>query len=336
MKKRILVRLDANSHIGLGHAVRTANLLKQLPYFDLWISGNGDAIQNFFPTAQILEEINTIENLNKKVDEIDVHGLIIDHPGMASEVQKLREISSKPVVLIDDYGNIPSGNLVINGTILPEYHQYDIVDSGDRILTGGRYALIHPAFEQKSDTSLRSKNCLLIVIGSGDHSYKWLDFLLETKPFIKWQNIIIVTGSAHPYPVKVTEACNRLGLQHCHAISSLELSQYAHKSTAALTTGGMIVYEALAAGLPLISFPQIDNLINELKFFSDQGALINLGTEYGFDDQYIYLCLERLRNDISERTRLQSAGPSLVDGSGINRGASAISELFGFDRRFIQ
>ena len=327
MLKRVLVRLDADSDIGLGHAVRTANLLKQIPGLDLWVSGRSDVLRTFFPSAQILDEVHALDDLARLAQQINAHGLVIDHPDTARQAHALRAICDKPIILIDDYGNIPSSHLVINGNILSEYHQYEMISHEDRILAGGRYALIHPAFQSSSNDTDRLTECLLIVIGSGENSYRWLDFLLETKPFAKWSNVILVTGHAHPYPEKISEICSQIHVEHRHALTSYELASYVHSCTAGLTTGGMIVYESLAAGLPLMAFPQMGNLVDELNFFSEHDALINLGPHHGFDDRHIHSDLELLRQNPSARIQLQSAGKALVDGSGIQRCATAITNL---------
>lgn len=333
MRKRILVRVDANSEIGLGHAVRISNLLEQMPSLDLWVSGRGIVLQDFFPTAQILNEPRTIEDLHRQADSINANGLLIDHPDTAQQVAQLRAMSERPIALIDDYGRIASGHLVINGTILHEYHRYHRLNPADRILAGGPYTLIHPAFRHVKSVETRSSDHLLIVIGSGNESVRWLDFLLDSKPFMNWPHVTVITGRAHPYPKKIENVCSRVHLQHCHALPSSELANYGHSATAALITGGMIVYEFLAAGLPSVVFPQLDNLEKEMSFFSMHNAVINLGPEQGFNARYIHSCLERLRTDPLERACLRTAGQALVDGAGIQRCAEALIETFGLAGR---
>lgn len=327
MNHRLLVHLDADATIGFGHAVRTANLLHHLPGLEIVISGQGSALDGIFPTARrIAAPLNT-GDLAAIANRIEASGILLDQPQMAAQILTLRQNSACPVAVIDDYGDIPSGDLIINGTIRPDYHRYHIIDPNDRILAGGTYALIHDAFAGSAVGKTADTHRLLIVIGSGQRAFDWLDFVLENFNGLAWDETIIVTGNAHPNPYRISSICSQRQIRHYHAISSEELAKIMHRATAALTTGGMIVYEALAAGLPVAAFPQIDNLEAEMTYFEAQGAIIDLGYAGGFEWPVVDQALAILRREPERRARMRQAGLNLIDGHGLRRAAIALYDL---------
>lgn len=331
MTKRILAHLHADSQIGIGHAIRTAKLLNSIPKIDLWISGNGSTLRNFFPAAKFLDSASSSKALALQANAINADGLLLDLPNASLLTQTLRTFFPGPVAVIDDFGGIASGHLTINGTILSNYHNYDLFRPDDVILAGGKYALIDPSFVDGQVSINSEKNKLIIVIGSSKRAFEWLDFLLDNKPFLGWDRVTVVTGSSHPYPELISAKCSDLSIQYHHALSSHELAKEIHTATAGLTTGGMIVYESLAAGLPLVVFPQIENLVPEMHFFSNHGAVVNLGPEGGFDLSILSEKLSQIRNDSNLREKLQKVGRGLIDGYGMQRSAEALRKLYGLE-----
>lgn len=327
MNRRLLVHLDADATIGLGHAVRTANLLHHLPGLEIVVSGQGRALDDFFPTARRVTPPRNAHDLAAIATHIEASGLLLDQPHMAAQIATLRQNCACPIAVIDDYGGIPSGDLIINGTVLPAYHEYSAIRHHDRILAGGTYALIHNAFACHSEEKATDTHRLLIVIGSGQRAFDWLDFLLDHFNGAEWDETTIVTGRTHPNPYRISSICSQRKIRHRHAIASEALAQEAHRAKAALTTGGMIVYEALAAGLPVAAFPQIDNLEAEMAYFAAQGAIIDLGRQNGFVWPVVDQVLAILRHQPERRARMRQAGLNLIDGHGLQRAANALGEL---------
>ena len=327
MNRRLLVHLDADATIGLGHAVRTANLLHYLPDLEIVVSGQGRALDEFFPTARRVTPSRNAHDLAAIATRIKASGLLLDQPHMATQIATLRPSCTCPIAVIDDYGGIPSSDLIINGTILPAYHEYSAIRHNDRILAGGAYALIHDAFACRSEEKATNSHRLLIVVGSDQRAFDWLDFLLAHFDGAAWDETTIVTGRAHPDPHRISSICSQRQIRHRHAISSEALAKETHRAKAALTTGGMIVYETLAAGLPVAAFPQINNLEAEMAHFAAQGAIIDLGHQNGFQWSVVDQALAILRHEPERRARMRQAGLNLIDGHGLRRAAKSLHEL---------
>jgi spore coat polysaccharide biosynthesis predicted glycosyltransferase SpsG len=106
-----------------------------------------------------------------------------------------------------------------------------------------------------------------------------------------------------------------------------QIASHLARAPAAIMTGGMVVYEALAAGVPSIVFPQLENLIPEIDWFAERGALINLGFENGDDITVLSEQLKSLLADPAKAAALSAKGPELIDGLGMTRAAEAINQM---------
>ena len=89
----------------------------------------------------------------------------------------------------------------------------------------------------------------------------------------------------------------------------------------------MIVYEVLATGVPLIAYPQEQNLIPEMAYFAASGCLINLGHDGGEDLDKITAAVNRLLRDRHKALAIAARGNAMVDGLGLSRAAALIDAL---------
>lgn len=98
-------------------------------------------------------------------------------------------------------------------------------------------------------------------------------------------------------------------------------------TSVALITGGMVVYEALASGIPAVVFPQEKNLIPETRWLASKGAVLSLGFDGGMDMNRVSEAVSRLLDDKHLSSDMSQRQRSLIDGRGMARAAKAISEL---------
>jgi len=99
------------------------------------------------------------------------------------------------------------------------------------------------------------------------------------------------------------------------------------QASVALITGGMIVYEALAVGVPAVVFPQIQNLIPEAKWFAQRGCIVDLGYENGMDINLVSKSVDKLLESSSDRVAMSNLQRAVIDGHGMGRAAAEIDGL---------
>jgi spore coat polysaccharide biosynthesis predicted glycosyltransferase SpsG len=138
----------------------------------------------------------------------------------------------------------------------------------------------------------------------------------------------MVVGAAFPDRTALALACAQHGVALESDIAAERLAQLLSQSALALITGGMIVYEAVAAGVPAVVYPQMENLVAEANWFAARGAVVNLGAG-GMDARPLAGAVAALLTDRGERQAMSRRMNEIGDGQGMLRAARAIGTLLG-------
>lgn len=330
-RAHILVRLDANHVIGLAHAIRVAAILNLLtePY-QLSIVGNGDLIGDFFQNHHhYLIEKNRETDFFSQVDEVHPDVVLVDHPRPGSNFwSKLRGCKGTfSVVAIDDEGGGVEADIIFNGTVLESYHHYPLANAQARVLLGPAYTLIRPEF-RLTPWKNPDKSCVVIVVGSGDIACKWALYLVSGNLNLRgWGAVRMIVGRAFPEMNRLQHNCDVLGVSLSSGLTGQQMANVLSQASVALITGGMIVYEALAVGVPAVVFPQIQNLIPEAKWFAQRGCIVDLGYENGMDINLVSKSVDKLLESSSDRVAMSNLQRAVIDGHGMGRAAAEIDGL---------
>jgi len=326
---RRILRVDADSRIGYGHAVRTAALLSALPAGETLICGKVERFETLFPGARQIDAPTNPAECCEVMASQATDVLICDSPLLDDTFwQAITNWNIAPVVAIDDYGGMVDADLILNGTVLPEYHFYPALRPGGRTCCGGAYALLRPYFRQHAWTE-PNEACITVVAGSGLRAARWVSSLLDGGCLNGWTaRVQLVVGWGF-YDVALLERARRANIAVSQGLDGRKLAELLAESTLLLATGGMIVYEALAAGVPSIIFPQEDNMIAEAAWFGQHGGIVNLGVDGGWSSVEVRSALALVFNNPERRLQLSASGRLLVDGKGVQRAATEIELLSG-------
>jgi spore coat polysaccharide biosynthesis predicted glycosyltransferase SpsG len=327
--KRLLIRLDANQDIGFGHAVRCARLLRMLrtPVRPI-VMGDGKEIANQFGDAEIVPfDGGHADEWVRVMKAADPHAIMVDLPLRTERPWSAIRSVGVPVVAIDDEGGAVDADLVINGTVVEEFHRYEGLPPSCRLLIGPQFTLIDAAFATHRWSPLGCRS-IVVVIGSGERAREWT-FLLARDGLrrVGANSVTMVVGSGFTESGTLRLLLKQAGFNLRQGLTAEELAyEFAH-SAAALTTGGMVVYEALAVGVPLVAFPQLENLKSEMAWFATRGCLTDLGYDGGMDMARVAAALSRLLDDRAAAAASSQAGRSIIDARGMSRAAQAIDEF---------
>lgn len=327
--KTILAFLDAGHEIGLGHATRVAGILRQLGGQQrVVVAGDGVQLDAMFGAARRMPQA-TPATMAALFDAVAPDLVLVDRPGMAAGWWQALDAAAVdiPLVLIDDYGGQFPVDLVINGTVLDEYHHYSRLRPHARTLAGPAYALVRPQFAQQpwSDPVEPS---VLIVAGGGDAARDWALMLVSgALDLAPWGKVGMIVGAAFPELGALAAACARQGVTLESGVAAERMAQALSQAALALTTGGMIVYEAVAAGVPALVFPQMANLVDEASWFAGQGAIADLGAAGGMHPAAVSDVVTRLLARRAERVAMSQRQRVLLDGQGMQRAAASIELL---------
>lgn len=321
---KILIRLDVDHHVGLAHAVRVSKILSLGGWdFDVHLIGNLPYCEKFFGAAvqthsldgnneqaRALKVVETAERIKADV-------LLVDHPHLSEISWDIFAKSTVPLIAIDDEGGPVRADLIFNGTVLDAYHHYS---SMDNVYCGGKYALINPCF---AETDWTDQPGLICIIGSGDRACEWA--LKITKTDLSLDTLIV--GASFPEIKQLEKQCGENNIQLHQGLDQLSMARLMSQHSVGLITGGMIVYEALAVGLPVVVFPQEKNLPPEALFFAEQGCITDLGFDGGMDMDLVWDEIKKLMNLHEKRLMLSHNAKRLIDGKGMMRTVEII-DLF--------
>jgi len=325
-KPTLLVRLDADHHVGLAHAVRVSTLLSLCETaMDIQIVGNTPQADKFFdPGITTFHSSNTL----KTADDIAADMILIDHPRIAADEWQTLNDSPYSVIAIDDEGGPVQADMIINGTILDAYHHYPLTAPETEIHCGAEYALINPCFAQNPWQNPADQS-LITIIGSGNRARDWaLALTAPNGPLAQYAGPkTMIVGAAFPEIAELKNRCTDLNIQLHQGVKQPEMATMLASHQMGLITGGMIVYESLAVGLPVIVFPQEKNLPPEAQFFSREKAIIDLGYEEGMDMTYVHKTLNELAKSQKKRLELSNNAKNLIDGYGMERAAKLIDQF---------
>ena len=111
----VLLRVDANSTVGFGHAVRSSALLAALqPDLDLTVAGDeAAALSPIFRSARIRSVER--EGLDVILDGERPHLAVVDLPRHTPDLWRRLRRHAGLVVAIDDEGGAVDADIVING-----------------------------------------------------------------------------------------------------------------------------------------------------------------------------------------------------------------------------
>jgi len=325
----LVARLDATHESGMAHAIRVNAILREMarPH-RLTVIGRGEPLQRFFPDAARLDPAAVRVGLpwESALEALRPDLLLIDLPrALAVRWEALRASYSGKIALIDDWGGAVDADLIINGTVLDAYHHYPAAHAGATILAGPRYALLRSAFQRYRWRQPAREN-LVVVVGGGERAAEWACFLARQAP---WPAVpaTMVVGAAFPRWPELAALAASGNITLRAGIAGDELAGLLAQASLALTTGGMIVYECLALGAPLLFFPQLHDLLPEAEWFAAQAVGRSLGYEGGFDAGVVRAEVAALLADTAARQTMSQRQRSLLDGLGARRAAASIESL---------
>ena len=336
---KILFRVDGGKQLGLGHVYRCLNLAKE---FKAEIA----FLMKQHPSVNQLVENNYNVYVIKK-DEFETTAQVIgdfEPDVVVTDLLKtydkyLKFIKDKKVFLvsIDDLNEIKfCSDIVINGTIVRKYWDYDVKKNA-KVLVGPDYMILNKNFSEVNRKQRKIKknvDSVLVSMGGSDPNNltpKVLKALDKIKGDFK---VCLVLGSAYKSNKELEDTLKQFSKKLEIKKNVENMAELMFNSDIAITSAGIIMYELACSGTPAIVMPQVKTQIDTANEMGKAGTLINLGLGKDVSEKELKEGLQNLISDHHLRNKMSTKGSNLVDGRGAERVKEAILEDYqGFLNR---
>jgi UDP-2,4-diacetamido-2,4,6-trideoxy-beta-L-altropyranose hydrolase len=275
MKPKIFIRADGSKNIGLGHLVRCtalAYMLKndfEISFFCVEIpeSISEEIYNSGFGLVELQNENQFFEQLIQKPI------VVLDGYHFDTDYQKRIKSKGCKLVCIDDLHEKEFvADLIINHApgIIPQDY---CAQSYTQFALGLEYALLRPAFleQAKKTRKIDKVETILISFGGSDFldlTQQTLRIVLE---FAQFKTIIVVTGASYNKSESFQQLITSdMRIKHRHAINEQQMLETMLEAELAIVPASGVLFEALAAGLSLISGYYTNNQLSIYNGFNQK------------------------------------------------------------------
>jgi len=288
LKNNIILRVEANVTIGLGHLVRCKSL--------------ADMLANFFNITFMSVEMpisvaNNLKNagydvifLNNNEDDEFVKMLsnrdivVLDGYDFGFSLQtKIREKGIKLVVIDDIPKGVYTADIIINHSPKVKSTDYKIINKDCVFALGFDYAMLRNAFieEARKPRSYKVIDSLLICFGGADKLNLTERAVKEAAKFEKFKKINVVTGPAYEH----SESLKALIIKdqrfnHYVDVSDQQMKNLMLETDIAILPTSGLLFEAIACKARIIfgmyseNQQLLYNLIREAEHGIDAGQFL--------------------------------------------------------------
>ena len=278
----ILIRADSSSFIGTGHIMRDLVLAKQYKSENIIfavreLDGNINYKIDEEGYSKVILQTNDFEELDKKIKDLNIDMLVIDHYKINYDFEKRFKEENKnlKIFVFDDTYEKHFCDILLNHNISANEKRYEnLVPNDCELRCGSKYTLLRDEFLEvkKQNNSIKKdkKNkTIFIAMGGADHSSINIDILKVIKKVRKKNKknikINIVSTNANKNLEKLKDYCKNKKWINLH-INSKQIAKLMSESDFAIVTPSVTVNEVYYLELPIIAIKTAENQIDMYEF----------------------------------------------------------------------
>ncbi len=335
MSDTLLVRADAGRATGTGHVMRCLALAEG------WLDRGGAVVfigetgsrslaarlrSNGIEPIDLGSEPGSDEDAHhtcKVAGSSGARWVVLDGYMFSSRYQALVQREGFKVLVVDDNGDAGPyhAELILNQNIHAHASLYERSPS-TRLLLGPRYALLRREFRhwrhwrRTVPADIRS---LLVTLGGSDPANLTARVVGALRPIgERGSQIKVVLGPANPHASLLRrELASFRNLYLLHAPP--DMPSLMAEADIAVSAAGSTCWELAFMGLPSILLAVAENQRTLAGLLARLGCATDLGWHEAIRPREVSSAVESLASDLRARERMAVAGPSLVDGEGVDR-----------------
>ena len=319
----ILIRADANEHIGTGHVMRCLSIAHAF-------AKRGGKVA--FVTADhsgdtlIAQHGLESENLDRAVAEYKPDLLLLDSYYVTERyVNSLKDIVK--IAYIDDLNKqCWNVDFLINYNIFADVFDYsEYKNTATKLLLNPQYAPLRDEFRDCSKHEIKMVSDILVSAGGADPESIIEKLIQDVCPIYPGLAFHFILGALNPRLKEIKTLAEERNNAVLH-INEKHMSDLMKYCDIAISAAGTTLYELCATGIPTITYILADNQLVAAEQFDSQQIMLSAGDcrgDGGFTER-VELLLKQLIGDKRLRTELSIRMQKLVDGNGSDRLVDAL------------
>lgn len=330
--KKIIIRADGSSEIGMGHIMRCICLGKVLNENNievLFLTKQNEMVIDLLKNNKIkfkiikskslIDEQNEIVNIAK---EKNIKNLLTDSYGLNDLYLIYLKKYIKVLISIDDNSlyNYPN-DILINPNIYANDLKFNLSNPNCIKLTGKKYIILREEFRKNLNYKLNTKiNNILITMGGSDiNNY--------TKVLINYLNDLdfnfnVIIGKNF---TNIDELKKIVNEKFKLIYNPNNISQIMLKSDLAISASGSTVYELASIGVPTLLIIQSDNQKNIANYFNN--IMINIGKYDEINKKNLIDTINFLNENYNERNIMSIKSKQEICKNGVENIVLQINDI---------
>lgn len=317
MNKKILIYVNGNKQIGMGHVYRSKNLaegfkkrkwdvefLTQTPKISK-IVGNGFKINKFM----------NFNNIEKKITKIDSEIIIIDQLEVKNQLLSLFKKKSKLLVGIDYIGKNKSDlTKAINSLYQKSGKQ------GKNSISDFKLTILNKKFQNKKPIKIKNKPRSILVLQGGSDTHCFIPKIIKAIDNIpKKIKITTILGPSFNCGKTIADI-QKKSSKKLKILRNVEnMAKEMVKHDIAITGGGISLLELSSLGIPSIVICSEKFEVETAKMIQKDGFGKNLGYYRNVSSEKIVKSTNELMENYKDRKEMNRKGIKIIDGKGIER-----------------
>ena len=321
--KKVSIRADGGTYIGMGHIMRTLVLAKELskshdvfyicrvdnPLSDRYRIGIDKLKSEGFIVKTVRENYMLLD-----LNLIEADVLITDSYDVDEEYFNETKKIFKKTVYIDDmnlhYFNV---DFLINQNIDSLDFEYKARD-GSKLLVGPEYIMLREEFRNLEKNNLREKvTDIMITVGGADPYHITKQILSYVMPIN--YNLHVVVGPSF----EKNNYLKNFETSNVKLYYNANMCEIMKKCDIAISACGSTLYECSSCGIPTMGIIVADNQQEIAVEMDKLGILKNMGWYNGLIKEKFLNELNSLCENFSKRKDMSEKAKSFVDGNGVKR-----------------
>lgn len=332
-KRKLVLRADGSSQIGMGHIMRCLainEMLNELFETKFCVYAPDNALINTLNSYNIIYNV-LASQLDTEFAK-DADAVIIDGYWFSNSYIKNLKLSTK-IIQIDDLVSVEYfSDIVINHAVGANYSGAKVLPN-TLILTGNQYALLRKVFFARRQivTGRDAPEIITIAMGGADPVNNTLRVLRALWNVAKRPRIKIVLGQAYSSTNEMMAWLRQNQNENAELLRGLSAPEMLKLYTVTdllICPASTTVYEAAAVGVPTICFKTADNQENMYKGLLTSNCVEGLGDIDLLNDTLLERLLEDAIKNYGSIVKKSHKQSELIDGNSPERIKKAILSLW--------